>query len=118
MKSRRIVVRALNKLKEKYYICTSKQVRDSVTDIGSRYAMNLNVNINLTESQVKQIEEQARIEVENAILNGSLDTYIKEVVKSCAKQVINEEIQTKGYRKMIADRVTQVLVKDGIVNEE
>ena len=34
-----------------------------------------------------------------------------------AKQIINEEIQSKGYRKLIAERVTDILVGKGIIDE-
>ena len=117
MQTRLKVTRRINKCTQKHYIGVTKKYENK-EDIGERYAMNLNVDIKLTDEQIKQIEEQTRIEVDSCILNGALDTYIKEVVKSCAKQIINEEIQSKGYRKLISERVTDILVGKGIIDEQ
>ena len=77
--------------------------------------MNLNIDIKLTESQVKQIEEQTKAEVEDAILSGKLEGYIKDVVKAQIKSIVNEEIQTKNYRAFISKKVQESLINEGII---
>ena len=80
--------------------------------------MNLNVDITLSDKQLKLIEDQTRIELEEALESGKLDNYIRETVKSIIKQIVNEEIQTKNYRARISNKVTRVLLDEGIIEEE
>lgn len=117
MKTKYRIVRTLNKERGKEYIGTSKLYRDPKLCIGKSYIMNLNVDIKLTDEQIKKIEEQTRLEVDDAILSGKLDAYIKETVKSVIKSIVNEEIQAKNYRAYISNKVVQTLISEGIVNE-
>ena len=74
--------------------------------------MYLNIDFKLTDEQVKQLEEQTKIEVDNIILMGKLDGVIKDTIKGVIRSVVNEEIQTKNYRRLIADRVEKILLED------
>ena len=78
--------------------------------------MYINISVNLTEEQIAQIEEQTKIEIDNAILEGKLTSTIKDVIKTQIKQIVNEEIQTKNYRQYIADKVKDVLIKEDLVH--
>ncbi len=75
--------------------------------------MYLNIDFKLTDEQVKQLEEQTKIEVDNIILMGKLDGVIKDTIKGVIRSVVNEEIQTKQYRRLIADRVEKILLDRG-----
>ncbi len=74
--------------------------------------MYLNIDFKLTDEQVKQIEEQTKIEVDDIILMGKLDGVIKDTIKGVIRSVVNEEIQTKNYRRLIADRVEKILLEE------
>lgn len=117
MKTKFVLVNVWDYTKNKFHIGTAKKYRDSMAEIGKGDWMNLSVDIKLTEEQIKAIEEQTRIEVGNAISTGKLDSYIKEVVKSYVKSIVNEEIQSKGYRKYIAEKVSKTLMSEDIINE-
>ena len=114
MKSSYNLIKLFNGLTKKFCLGVTHKIKRVGVEVGKDRAMNLNVDIRLSEEQLKQIEEQAKIEVTKAMVNGTLDTYIKEVIKSCIKTVVNEEIQTKNYRKLISDRVTKIVMEDGI----
>ena len=73
--------------------------------------MYLKIDFELTEHQIKQIEEQAKIQLDDAVVGGKLDTVIKDTIKGVIRSIVNEEIQTKGYRRLIADRVEKVLME-------
>ena len=75
--------------------------------------MYLNIDFKLTDEQIKQIEEQTKIEVDDIILMGKLDGVIKDTIKGVIRSVVNEEIQTKQYRRLIADRVEKILLDRG-----
>ena len=78
--------------------------------------MNVNVGITLTEQQIKQIEEQTKLAVDEAILNGNLDACIKDVVKGYIRSIVNEVMQTKSYKRKIMDRVADVLINEDLVD--
>ena len=115
MKTNLNIVRVLSREPRNDYIGTVKKNR--LLDLGERHAMNVNVGITLTEQQIKQIEEQTRLAVDEAILNGNLDSCIKEVVKGQIRSIVNEVIQTKGYRRNIMDRTVEILMQEGIIDE-
>lgn len=71
--------------------------------------MYLNIDIKLTEQQIKQIEERAKVQLDDIVLAGKLDGVIKDTIKGVVRSIVNEEIQTKGYRKLIAGRVETIL---------
>ena len=119
MKTRRRIVRLYNKAAKKSCISSSRIYRDPKCELeGGYFGMNLNVDITLSDKQLKLIEDQTRIELEEALESGKLDNYIRETVKSIIKQIVNEEIQTKNYRARISDKVTRVLLDEGIIEEE
>ena len=74
--------------------------------------MYLNIDIKLTEQQIKQIEEQAKVQLDDIVLAGKLDGVIKDTIKGVVRSIVNEEIQTKNYRRLIADRVERILIED------
>ena len=74
--------------------------------------MYLNIDFKLSDEQVKQIEEQTKAEINDTILTGKLDSAIKDVIKGVIRSIVNEEIQTKNYRRLIADRVEKILLDD------
>lgn len=74
--------------------------------------MYLNIDIKLTEQQLKQIEEQAKVQLDDIVLAGKLDGVIKDTIKGVVRSIVNEEIQTKNYRRLIADRVEKILLED------
>lgn len=74
--------------------------------------MYLNIDFKLSDEQVKQIEEQTKVTINDVILTGKLDSAIKDVIKGVIRSIVNEEIQTKNYRRMIADRVEKILLDD------
>ena len=67
------MVQVINREKGKKHIGCSKIYRDPILDVGGHYCMNLNVDIRLTPEQVKQIEEQTRLEIEEVVSSGKLD---------------------------------------------
>ena len=73
--------------------------------------MYLNINFNLTDEQIKQLEEQTKVQLDDVVLAGKLDGVIKDTIKGIIRSIVNEEIQTKGYRRLIADRVEKVLME-------
>lgn len=73
--------------------------------------MYLNINFNLTDEQIKQLEEQTKVQLDDIVLAGKLDGVIKDTIKGIIRSIVNEEIQTKGYRRLIADRVEKVLME-------
>jgi len=75
--------------------------------------MYLNIDVKLTEEQLKQIEEQAKVQLDDIVLAGKLDGVIKDTIKGVVRSIVNEEIQTKGYRKLIAGRVEKILMDRG-----
>lgn len=74
--------------------------------------MYLNIDVKLTEEQLKQIEEQAKVQLDDIVLEGKLDGVIKDTIKGVVRSIVNEEIQTKGYRKLIAGRVEKILLDE------
>lgn len=74
--------------------------------------MYLNIDVKLTEEQLKQIEEQAKVQLDDIVLAGKLDGVIKDTIKGVVRSIVNEEIQTKGYRKLIAGRVEKILMDE------
>lgn len=74
--------------------------------------MYLNIDFKLSDEQVKQIEEQTKVTINDVILTGKLDSAIKDVIKGVIRSIVNEEIQTKNYRRLIADRVERILIED------
>ena len=74
--------------------------------------MYLNIDVKLTEEQLKQIEEQAKVQLDDIVLAGKLDGVIKDTIKGVVRSIVNEEIQTKNYRRLIADRVEKILLED------
>ena len=72
--------------------------------------MYLNIDFKLTDEQVKRIEEQTKAEINDTILTGKLDSCIKDTIKGVIRSVVNEEIQTKNYRRLISDRVEKILM--------
>lgn len=75
--------------------------------------MYLNIDVKLTEEQLKQIEEQAKVQLDDIVLAGKLDGVIKDTIKGVVRSIVNEEIQTKGYRKLISGRVEKILMDRG-----
>lgn len=114
MKTKYVKIRKIRRTDGKHYIGCSKRYRDPKYSIGKDLRMNINVDIKLSEEQIKMVQEQTRLEVDEAILSGKLDSYIKETVKSVIKSIVNEEIQTKGYRAYIANRVMSTLMDEEI----
>lgn len=74
--------------------------------------MYLNIDVKLTEEQLKQIEEQAKVQLDDIVLAGKLDGVIKDTIKGVVRSIVNEEIQTKGYRKLISGRVEKILLDE------
>lgn len=74
--------------------------------------MYLKIDFELTEQQIKQIEEQAKIHLDDAVVGGKLDGVIKDTIKGCIRSIVNEEIQTKNYRRLITDRVEKILMDE------
>lgn len=74
--------------------------------------MYLNIEVKLTEQQLKQIEEQAKVQLDDIVLEGKLDGVIKDTIKGVVRSIVNEEIQTKGYRKLISGRVEKILLDE------
>ena len=74
--------------------------------------MYLNIDVKLTEEQLKQIEEQAKLQLDDIVLAGKLDGVIKDTIKGVVRSIVNEEIQTKGYRKLISGRVENILLEE------
>lgn len=74
--------------------------------------MYLNIDVKLTEEQLKQIEEQAKVQLNDSIIEGKLDMLIKDTIKGVIRSIVNEEIQTKNYRRLIANRVEKVLMEE------
>ena len=79
--------------------------------------MYINIDFKFTDEQVKQIQEQTKIQLDDIVLSGKLDGVIKDVIKGHIRSIVNEEIQTKNYRKLITDRVDKIMmerVNDGL----
>jgi len=74
--------------------------------------MYLKIDFEFSEEQIKQIEEQAKAQLNDSIVEGKLDMLIKDTIKSVIRSIVNEEIQTKNYRRLIADRVEKVLMEE------
>ena len=74
--------------------------------------MYLNIDVKLTEEQLKRIEEQAKLQLDDIVLAGKLDGVIKDTIKGVVRSIVNEEIQTKGYRKLISGRVENILLEE------
>lgn len=74
--------------------------------------MYLNIDVKLTDEQLKQIEEQAKVQLDDIVLAGKLDGVIKDTIKGVVRSIVNEEIQTKGYRKLISGRVEKILLDE------
>lgn len=74
--------------------------------------MYLKIDFEFSEEQIKQIEEQAKMQLNQSIIEGKLDILIKDTIKSVIRSIVNEEIQTKNYRRLIADRVEKVLMEE------
>lgn len=110
MKTNYKIIQVFNIEKNKVHVGCSKIFRNPIVCVGDNYCMNLNVDIKLTSEQIKQIEEQTRLELEDVISSGKLDSYIRDTVKSVIKSIVNEEIQTRGYRAHIAQKVTDTLM--------
>lgn len=81
--------------------------------------MYLNINFKFTDEQIKYLEEQTKIQLDDIVLSGKLDGLIKDTIKGIVRSIVNEEIQTKQYRRLIADRVEKIVldeVANGISN--
>ena len=74
--------------------------------------MYLKIDFEFSEEQIKQIEEQVKAQLNDSIIEGKLDMLIKDTIKSVIRSIVNEEIQTKNYRRLIADRVEKVLMEE------
>ena len=74
--------------------------------------MYLKIDFEFSEEQIKQIEEQAKMQLNQSIIEGKLDMLIKDTIKGVIRSIVNEEIQTKNYRRLIADRVEKVLMEE------
>lgn len=74
--------------------------------------MYLKIDFEFSEEQIKHIEEQAKAQLNDSIIEGKLDMLIKDTIKSVIRSIVNEEIQTKNYRRLIADRVEKVLMEE------
>ena len=75
--------------------------------------MYLSVDFKFTDEQIKYLEEQAKMQLDDVVLSGKLDNVIKDTIKGVICSVVNEEIQTKNYRRLIADRVEKILLYGG-----
>ena len=79
--------------------------------------MYFDVKVELTPEQLEQIKEQIRSSVTETMKDtGKLDGYIRDVVKAQISSIVNEEIQTKNYRRYIADKVEKALLNEGLIN--
>ena len=79
--------------------------------------MYFDVKVELTPEQLEQIKEQIRSSVTETMKDtGKLDGYIRDVVKAQIRSIVNEEIQTKSYRRYIADKVEKALLNEGLIN--
>ena len=74
--------------------------------------MYINVDVKISNEQIEAIKKGAEEQVKQAIEDGQLSSSIKDVVKGVIRSEVNEQIQTKGYRKLIADKVTNVLMEN------
>ena len=52
------------------------------------------------------------MQLDDIVLAGKLDGVIKDTIKGVVRSIVNEEIQTKNYRRLIADRVERILIED------
>ena len=79
--------------------------------------MYFDVKVELTPEQLEQIKEQIRSSVTETMKDtGKLDGYIRDVVKAQIRSIVNEEIQTKNYRRYIADKVEKALLNEGLID--
>lgn len=78
--------------------------------------MYINIDFKFTDEQVKQIQEQTKIQLDDIVLSGKLDSVIKDTIKGHIRSIVNEEIQKKNYRKLITDRVEKIMMEK--VNEQ
>ena len=74
--------------------------------------MYINLDIKLNEEQLEALKKNTEQQVREAVEGSQLVTYVKDVVKTVIRSEVNEQIQTKGYRKLIADKVTNVLMEN------
>lgn len=74
--------------------------------------MYLKIEFELTENQIKQIEEQAKLQIDQALLEGKLEGLVKDTIKGVIRSVVNEEIQTKNYRRLISEKVENILLEE------
>lgn len=74
--------------------------------------MYLSVDFKFTDEQIKYLEEQAKLQLDDAVLSGKLEGVIKDTIKGVIRSVVNEEIQTKNYRRLIADKVEKILLDE------
>lgn len=57
-----------------------------------------------------EIEQKVTDYLQEEIVNKNFSVLIKDVIKGCIRSIVNEEIQTKEYRKLISDRVENILL--------
>ena len=78
--------------------------------------MYFDVKVELTPEQLEQVQEQIRTAVSDTLKDtGKLDSYIRDVIKTQIRSIVNEEIQTKNYRRYIADRVEKALLSEELI---
>lgn len=79
--------------------------------------MYFDVKVDLTPEQLEEVKEQIRTSVTESIKDaGKIDGYIRDVIKAQIRSIVNEEIQTKNYRRYIADKVEKTLLNEGLIN--
>ena len=74
--------------------------------------MYMNLSVELTPGQKDFIKKQVEDELMKAIENEALLPLVRDVVKAQMRCIVNEEIQTKGYRKMLSDRISKLLFQE------
>lgn len=79
--------------------------------------MYFDVKVDLTPEQLEEVKEQIRTSVTESIKDaGKIDSYIRDVIKAQIRSIVNEEIQTKNYRRYIADKVEKTLLNEGLID--
>ena len=79
--------------------------------------MYFDVKVDLTPEQLEEVKEQIRTSVTESIKDaGKIEGYIRDVIKAQIRSIVNEEIQTKNYRRYIADKVEKTLLNEGLID--
>lgn len=79
--------------------------------------MYFDVKVDLTPEQLEEVKEQIRTSVTESIKDaGKIESYIRDVIKAQIRSIVNEEIQTKNYRRYIADKVEKTLLNEGLID--